>query len=121
MHVLPATEWTGADLAASADVLVAKAGYGTACEAMVAGTPMIYPPRTGFAEHRALDRALRAWGGGVPASAREFAEFRLERLLDRALALTPGPPPFPSDGAARVAERLTQTCSSAPPRKRPVV
>ena len=58
---------------------MAKAGYGTVCEAMVAGTPMIYPPRTGFAEHRVLDRALRAWGGGVPASARDFAELRLER------------------------------------------
>ena len=60
------SDWTGADLAASADAIVAKAGYGTACEAMVAGTPLIYPPRTGFAEHRALDRAFRAWGGGLP-------------------------------------------------------
>ena len=34
-------------------------------------------------------------GGGVPASARDFAELRLERLLDRAFALRPGPPPFP--------------------------
>ena len=73
MHVVPALDWTGADLAASADAMVAKAGYGTACEAMVAGTPMIYPPRAGFAEHRALDRALRSWGGGVPASARALA------------------------------------------------
>ena len=80
LHVVPPDEWTGADLAASADAIVAKAGYGTACEAMVAGTPMIYPPRTGFAEHRALDRALRAWGGGVPLSARAFAELRLEPL-----------------------------------------
>jgi hypothetical protein len=111
-RVVPATEWTGADLAASADAIVAKAGYGTVCEAMVAGTPLIYPPRTGFAEYRALDRALRAWGGGVPASAREFAELRLERLLERAFALRPGPPPFPADGAARVAERLAQTCET---------
>jgi hypothetical protein len=77
---------------------------------------MVYPPRTGFAEHRALDRALRAWGGGLPAAAREFAEFRLERLLDRAFSTTPGPPPFPADGAARVAERLTQTCLATTPR-----
>jgi hypothetical protein len=94
--------------------VVAKAGYGTACEAMVAGTPMLYPPRTGFAEYRALDRALRAWGGGIPLSARTFAEMRLEPALERAFALKPGPPPFPADGAARVAERLTQTCLSTP-------
>jgi UDP:flavonoid glycosyltransferase YjiC (YdhE family) len=115
LHVVPAEDWTGADLAASTDAVVAKAGYGTVCEAMVAGTPMIYPPRTGFAEHRALDRALRAWGGGIPASSREFTELRLERLLDRAFAQEPGPPPFPADGAGRVAERLTETCLSAPP------
>jgi len=113
-HVLSPEDWTGADLAASTDVLVAKAGYGTACEAMVSGTPMIYPPRTGFAEFRALDRALRSWGGGIPLSARAFAEMRLERPLERAFALKPGPPPFPADGAARVAERLTQTCLSTP-------
>ena len=114
LHVVPALDWTGADLAASTDAMVAKAGYGTVCEAMVAGTPLIYPPRAGFAEHRALDRALRAWGGGVPVSARDFVELRIERPLERALALEPGPPPFPSDGAARVADRLTQTCHSSP-------
>jgi hypothetical protein len=118
LHVVPATEWTGADLAASADAIVAKAGYGSVCEAMVAGTPLIYPPRTGFAEHRVLDRALRAWGGGVPASGRDFAEMRLEALLDRAFALKPGPPPFPADGAARAAERLMQSCATAPDRCR---
>jgi len=112
-HVVPPSEWTGADLAASADAMVAKAGYGTACEAMVAGTPLIYPPRTGFAEHRALDKALRAWGGGLPASDREFAKLRLEPLLDRAFAMSPGPPPFPADGAARVASHLVAVCEAA--------
>jgi hypothetical protein len=110
LHLVPAEDWTGADLAASANAIVAKAGYGTACEAMVAGAPMIYPPRTGFAEHRALDRALRAWGGGLPASSRAFAELRIAPLLSRAFELKPGPPPFPADGAARVAERLERTC-----------
>jgi len=109
-HVVPPAEWTGADLAASADAIVAKAGYGTACEAMAAGTPLIYPPRVGFAEHRALDRALRAWGGGIPAGARAFAELRIAPLLDRAFALRPGPPPFPADGAGLVAGLLAAVC-----------
>ena len=113
-HVVPPTGWTGADLAASADAIVAKAGYGTACEAMAAGTPILYPPRTGFAEHRALDRALRAWGGGIPAPARAFAELRLGPFLDRAFSLRPGPPPFPVDGAGRVARHLTAVCRGEP-------
>jgi hypothetical protein len=118
LHVVDAKAWTGADLAASADAMVAKAGYGTVCEAMVAGTPLIYPPRTGFAEHRALDRALREWGGGIPASTRAFTELRLERLLEQAFALRPGPPPFPVDGSSRIADHLARTCRAGMPRKR---
>jgi hypothetical protein len=118
VHVVPAGCWTGADLAASADAMVAKAGYGTTSEAMVAGTPFLYPPRVGFAEHRALDRALRAWGGGLPVSARAFQELRIAPLLERAFALKPGPAPYPADGAGRIAERLAQTCCG-PLRSRP--
>jgi hypothetical protein len=80
---------------------------------MVAGTPMIYPPRSGFAEHRALDRALRSWGGGIPVSTRRFAELRLERALDQAFAQSPGPPPFRDDGAAKIASLLTKACRQA--------
>ena len=110
LHVVSADDWTGADLASSADAIVAKAGYGTVCEAMAARTPLIYPPRVGFAEHRALDRALRLWGGGVPTSARGFAELRLERLLAHAFSLRPEPPPFPTDAAERIAAHLTEVC-----------
>ena len=106
LHVVPADRWTGADLAASADAIVAKAGYGTACEAMAARTPLIYPPRAGFAEHRALDQALKRWGGGIPASARAFRELRLDRHLDAAFAARPGPPQQPAEGAAWVAATL---------------
>jgi hypothetical protein len=111
-HVVAPSEWTGADLAASASASVAKAGYGTVCEAMVAGTPLIYPPRTGFSEHRVLDRALRTWGGGVPASTREFAELNLEPLLTRAFSLQPAVPRYPTDGARRVAEHLVAVRNS---------
>jgi hypothetical protein len=110
LHVVPAADWTGGDLIASCDALVAKAGYGTVSEAMARGTPMIYPPRRGFAEFRALDRALRAWGGGVPVASRDFSALRLERALDRAFQIEPGPPPFPTDGAMCIAQDLTRLC-----------
>ncbi len=108
LHVVPATEWTGADLAASADAIVAKAGYGAVCEAMVAQIPLVFPMRSGFAEYRALAWALKAWGGSVCVPARAFERFRIESALDRALTLTPGPPPFPADGATRIAARLVE-------------
>ncbi len=110
LHVVPAACWTGADLAASTDVVVAKAGYGTVCEAMVAGTPMIYPPRTGFAEHKTLVAAMTAWGGGLQAPRRAFDTMRIAPLLSHAFTLRPGPPPFPCNGADRVADHLTRIC-----------
>ena len=113
VHIVRGDRWTGADLSASTDVIAAKAGYGTTCEAIAAGTPFIYPPRTGFAEHRALVRALRAWGGGLPAPATAFSEMTLEPLIRRALSLRPGPSPFPLDGASRVVARLVETCRAS--------
>jgi hypothetical protein len=118
LHVIPAAEWTGSDLIASTDALVAKAGYGTVCEAMAGDTPIIYPPRTGFSEFRALDRALQSWGGGIPVSARDFRNLRLDRALDRAFQVGSLKPPFPTDGAARVAHHLTGLCQRTPARAR---
>ena len=106
LHVVPSADWPGGELIAASDAVVAKAGYGTVCEAMASGTPIVYPPRRGFSEYRALDRALRAWGGGVPISSRDFHELKLERALARALELKPGPPPFSTDGATRIASHL---------------
>jgi hypothetical protein len=110
LHVIPSPAWPGGDLIASTDAAVAKAGYSTACEAMASGTPMIYPPRRGFAEFRSLDRALRDWPGGVPISTRDFQGLRLERALERALSVDPGPPPFPAGGASRIARHLADVC-----------
>jgi hypothetical protein len=110
LHVIPSADWPGGDLIASTDVTVAKAGYSTACEAMASGTPMIYPPRRGFAEFRSLDRTMRSWPGGFPISSRDFQGFRLENVLERAFAVEPGPPPFPPDGAARIARHLADVC-----------
>jgi hypothetical protein len=110
LHVVPSADWPGGDLIASSDAIVAKAGYGAACEAMASGTPIIYPPRRGFAEYRALDRALRSWGGGVPISSSVFRALKLERALQHAFQIKPGPPPFRTDGAERIAEHLTRLC-----------
>jgi hypothetical protein len=110
VHVVPSHDWPGGDLIRSCDAVVAKAGYGTACEAMASGTPMIYPPRRGFAEFRALDRALRSWGGGLPITSSQFRELRLERALEQAFQTEAGPPPFASDGALLIAQHLARVC-----------
>ncbi len=78
---------------------------------------MIYSPRRGFAEYRVLDRALRTWGGGVPLASRKFRAMRLENALESAFRLTPGPPPFPPDGAARIAGHLAALCEPSTGRR----
>jgi UDP:flavonoid glycosyltransferase YjiC (YdhE family) len=108
LHVAPPDLWTGADLAATCDVAVAKAGYGTVCEVMAAGVPFVYPPRTGFAEHQALETALAAFGGGVRVSPEDFNAFHLETALEAAFALQPGLCPYSIDGAALVANHLSE-------------
>jgi hypothetical protein len=110
LHTISSDGWSGGELIASTDAVVAKAGYSTACEAMASGTPMIYPPRRGFAEFRSLDRALRSWEGGIPVSSRDFQGLRLERALEQALAIEAGPPPFLADGAARIAGFVAKVC-----------
>jgi hypothetical protein len=120
-HLVPSADWPGGDLIASSDAIVAKAGYGTVCEAMVRGTPMIYPPRSGFAEYRSLDRALRAWDGGVPISSRDFFTLKLDRALARALEIKPGPAPYPTNGAQTIASHLVALCRSSRGKKASVV
>jgi hypothetical protein len=107
-HVVPAHEWQGADLMASTDAAVAKAGYGTVSEAMAAGTPLVFPPRANFAEHSALESALLRWGGGYRVCERQFAALEIHQALEQALSSRPGPPPFPIDGAERIATLITR-------------
>lgn len=113
LHLVSASEWSGGDLIASTDAVVAKAGYGTMSEAMAHGRPILYPPRVGFAEYRALDRAARSWGGGVPVSSRDFAAMRIGPALDRAFDLGRLKPPYAPDGAAQVAAHLAKLCRPA--------
>lgn len=113
LHVVSADEWTGADLQASTDASLAKAGYGSVCEAMLAGGPLVYPPRSGFAEHAVLELALDEWGGGVALTEEAFRRLEIGAALERAFAMRPGPPPFPRDGAATVARYLAEICRRA--------
>lgn len=100
------TEFNGADLLASCDAAVVKAGYGAVAEAMSAGTPVIYPPRSGFVEFEYLDQALRAWTGAVPVTEQAFETLDIESALEAATKGRATPPDVPSDGAARIARIL---------------
>ena len=95
LHVVPSPDWPGGDLIASSDAVVAKAGYGTVCEAMASGTPMIYPPRTGFAEFRSLDRGLAGLGRRSADLLARLPRAQARRALGRALSDQAGPAAVP--------------------------
>ena len=108
LHVVPATGWTGADLSASADAIVAKAGYGTSCEAMIAGVPFIYPPRSGFAEHPRPRPGFAGLGRRRPGVGRG-----VQRAGDREIAR---PGVRPPTRTAPVPDRRLDPRDRAPPQ-----
>jgi hypothetical protein len=114
-HVVDPKIWSPGDLAASVDVMLAKAGYGTVSDAMVNRTPLIFPPRHGFAEHRILAGGLLRWGSGIPIGTRQFKTLAWRAAIERALSQRPKAAPWPTDGALRCARQITR---AALPRNR---
>jgi hypothetical protein len=99
-----------ADVAASVDAVVSKAGYGTLTECIADGVPLVYLPRHGFAEHDALVLGMTRWAGGVEISEASFFAGDWGGALDRALAARPDSRAFDTEGAQAVARVLEGYC-----------
>ena len=93
------------DLVASVDCVISKAGYGLVGECMASGTPLLYGPRTGFAEFAALDAALKDWDGGIRLESEAFlsASWPLESVPAKGSVS-----PLPAPGAAAIVKRLRE-------------
>lgn len=70
------------DLVASADLVVSKVGYGIAGECLTGGTPLLFCPRTGFAEYPVIAEYLARSGRGVLLFAEAFASADWGEALD---------------------------------------
>ncbi len=91
------------DLVASVDCVISKLGYGLTGECLRAGTPLVFCPRAGFAEHAALEAAVLKAGVGVPIALEDF----LRALWGDALDHVPPRHAFPprdAPGGARCAQ-----------------
>ena len=97
-----------ADVAASVDAVVSKAGYGTLTECIANSVPLIYLPRHGFIEHKALVVGMNTWGGGVEISEAAFFAGDWGGALQAALIARPDPGVFPTNGADVIANRLVE-------------
>ena len=110
VRAFDARRWRYADVAASVDAAISKAGYGTLTECIANSVPLIYLPRYGFREHEALVLGMNAWGGGVEISEAAFFAGEWESALRSALAARPDPDAFPINGANVIANRLVEFC-----------
>jgi len=99
-----------ADVAASVDAVVSKAGYGTLTECIANGVPLVYLPRHGFAEHEALVLGMTHWGGGVEIAESAFFAGDWGGALEGALAARPDPRAFDTGGAQAIARILEGYC-----------
>ena len=95
MRAFDSGRWHYADVAASVDAVISKAGYGTLTECIANSVSLIYLPRAGFAEHEALVLGMKGWGGGVEISEVDFFAGNWGVALSAALAARPDPDVYP--------------------------
>ena len=110
VRAFDARHWRYADVAASVDAVVSKAGYGTLTECIANSVPLIYLPRYGFREHEALVLGMNRWGGGIEISEAAFFAGGWGAALRSALAVHPDSNAFPINGADVIAKRLVELC-----------
>jgi hypothetical protein len=102
--------WRYADVAASVNAVVSKAGYGTVTECIANSVPLIYLPRFGFAEHDALVLGMNEWGGGIEISEQAFHAGDWRNALDTVLNVKPNSNAFAVNGAEVIAQKLGECC-----------
>jgi hypothetical protein len=110
-HLVSTHDYRYQDCMASADVMVSKLGYGVVAECLINGLPIIYLPRTGFAEYPVLERAVEKWGHGYFLSKEEYCSLQWREAL--ASAVGRGKPlPMRSTGARQCAEEIENLCQT---------
>ncbi len=105
---LDRSTWPMADVAASVDAVISKPGYGTVSECIANQVPLIYIPRTEFAEYASLVHALDRCHGGIPMTPEAFARGNWRASLDTAASRQMDPMVYQTDGAQVAAEIITR-------------
>jgi hypothetical protein len=104
-HHISKEEFRYQDCIASADVMITKLGYGVCAECFINGLPIIYLPRTGFAEFPVLAKAVEEWGHGYFLSTGDFVALNWREALE-SVSAREKPNPLPSFGARACAAEI---------------
>jgi L-arabinokinase len=108
-HLITKDDFPYQDLIASSDVMIAKLGYGSVSECMLNGKPIIYLPRTFFAEFKILETSVTQWGGGIKLSTEEFYNLQWNNALEKAASMILEP--VVSDGVEKTVKVIESTFS----------
>lgn len=80
-HLVTKNEFTYQDISASVDLMISKIGYGVYSECLINGVPLLYLPRTDFAEYPVLEKAVKEWGFGYCLSYKDYIDLQWEQAL----------------------------------------
>ncbi|MBE7559116.1 hypothetical protein HS125_09265 [bacterium] len=94
------------DLVQACDVVLGKLGYGLVAECLSSRRPIVYVPRTGFAEHDVFVAELPARLPILPLSEEDFLSGRWLEALEAILRAPLPPPGADLDGARDILGKL---------------
>lgn len=104
-HLINKKDFLYQDISASADLMITKIGYGTYTECLSNGVPMLYVPRTDFAEHPVLEKAVEDWGHGYCLSREDFYSLNWRAVLSTVTKNVP-PEKIKFNGAYECANKI---------------
>ncbi len=94
------------DILNACDAVITKPGYSIVSEVITNQTPVVYVPRSDFAEDPVLVQALEDYAVCERLSQPEFAAGQWEEAFNRLLQKPQNWPPIRTDGASVIAEKI---------------
>lgn len=104
-HLVNKGDFLYQDISASVDLMISKIGYGLYSECLINGVPLLYVPRTNFAEYSVLEKAIIEWGHGYPLAYNDFYTLKWDHVLQKVKTTEP-PEKTESNGASVCACRI---------------
>lgn len=80
-HLVDKNEFAYQDISASVDLMISKIGYGVYSECLINGVPLLYLPRTDFAEYPVLEKAVKEWGYGLCLPYQDYYDLKWDKAL----------------------------------------
>lgn len=105
-HLIRKADCAYQNLSASVDVIICKLGYGVLSESFLNGVPLIFLPRSDFAEYPVLEKEVLAKKQGCKLESEDFFTLKWHDALKKALLLKPNCTEITNFGAQMCAAEI---------------